>query len=153
MPSGTSSAMMSTRVPPPTAATCQVMVMVPSDERVEDAEGAVPFARRNASFTGIENLEGLGKGDADPAEHHRQPILRLLAERVAERRPCGQVVEDRAELDVLVELAEFVHGLLQARGEGQVGGLDNVAAVRRRGCLPGKQQVIDRLVDEVQVAL
>ncbi len=112
----------------------------------------IPLRRRNAARARVQYLQRPGQCHADAAENLRQALLGFLAHRGAERRPGGDVVQDRADLDLLVELAELVDGFLQARGDRQVRWLDDVPAVGFRVCLANEQEVIDRAVDEFQIA-
>src|ERR1700723_2298539 len=68
--------------------------------------------------------------------------------------PAGhEGFEDGPELNLLFDAPEGVRALLQALGYRQVPGLDDVADVGLRGGLPCQQQVINRVVDEIEVAL
>src|SRR5580704_5629869 len=53
----------------------------------------------------------------------------------------------------LFEALEGVHALLQALGDRQVPGQDDVADVRLRRGLADEQQVIQRVVDEIEIPL
>jgi hypothetical protein len=64
----------------------------------------------------------------------------------------GEPLQDRRQLDPLVEVPEVVHGLLQPLGDRQVPGFDDVPAVRPRGGATHDEQVVDLPVDEVLVA-
>jgi hypothetical protein len=74
--------------------------------------------------------------DADAAEDHRQARLRLLAQRGSERRPGGQVIQNGTELDLIVDLHEALDAFLQAPGDGEVPGFDDVPGIGLRCSLP-----------------
>jgi hypothetical protein len=99
------------------------------------------------------DLECPGQCYAQPAEDHREAGCVSSRQRVLQRRPGGQGVQDGPELYLLVDPVALVDRLLQALGDRQVPGLDGVARIGLRGALPDQQEVVDRLVDEVQVAL
>ena len=101
----------------------------------------------------VDELERPGQGDADAPEEQREPRLGVLAERVIERRPGGQGFEDGPQFDLLLEALERVRALLQPLGDRQVPGPDDVADVRLRRGLADEQQVIQRVVDEIEVVL
>jgi len=102
---------------------------------------------------GVDDLERAGERNAEPPHDFGQAGFGPLAERGLERRPCRHVLQDRAELDLGIDAAEGVDALLQALGDGQVPGLDDVAAVGLRSCLPDEEQVVELVVDEVLVTL
>src|SRR5580692_5594446 len=124
-----------------------------SDQQPEDAERALPFLAVHGLHIGVNELECPGQGNADAAEELRKPGLRRVAERIVERRAGYEGFEDGPELDLLIDAPERVRALLQAFGYRQVPGLDDVAEVGPRGGLPYQQQVINRVVDEIEVAL
>ena len=57
------------------------------------------------------------------------------------------------QFDLLFEALEGVHALLQPLGDRQVPGQDDVADVRLRRGLADEQQVVERVVDEIEVPL
>src|SRR3984957_10896221 len=124
-----------------------------SDQQPEDAERAFPFLGVHGFHVGLNEPEGPGEGHADAAEELRKPGLRRVAERIVERRAGHEGFEDGPELDLLFDAPERVRALLQAFGYRQVPGLDDVAEVGLRGGLRYQQQVINRVVDEIEVAL
>ncbi len=101
---------------------------------------------------GVDELERPGQGDADAAEEQREPGLgaRPAGIRGSGR---GQGLEDWPQFDLLFEPLEGVHALLEALGDRQVPRLDDVADVGLRGGLADDQQVVERVVDEIEVAL
>src|ERR1700733_784539 len=124
-----------------------------SDQQPEDAERAFPFLAVHGFHVGLNELECPGQGHADAAEEVRKPGLRRVAERIVERRASHEGFEDGPELDLLFDAPERVRALLQAFGYRQVPGLDDVAEGGLRGGLPHQQQVINRVVDEIEIAL
>src|SRR3984893_10627230 len=123
------------------------------DEQPEEAERAFPFLGVHGLHLGVDHLEGPGQRHADAPEDHRKPALGLLAQRGLERRVRRQGLQNWPKLDLFFDALELVHALLQPPRDRQVPGLDDVAGVRLRGGLADEQQVVQRVVDEVEVAL
>ena len=101
----------------------------------------------------VDDLEGARQCHAQSAHYLGKTALGILAISEVERRPCGELIEDRLQLDLLVDLIEFVDGSLQAFGDRQIERLDDRPAICLRGGLGPKQEVVDLLIDEVAVAL
>jgi hypothetical protein len=78
----------------------------------------------------------------------------VSSDSVIQRRPRGQGFEDGAQFDLHFEALEGVHALLQALGDRQVPGQDDVTYVRLRRGLADEQQVIVivRIIDEIEVS-
>lgn len=72
--------------------------------------------------------------------------------RQAERRQRGELLQDRLQFDLLVELSEAVDALLQPLDDRQVPQLDDVADVRLGMGLPDNQEVVELLIHEGAVA-
>jgi hypothetical protein len=94
-------------------------------QQIENAEAFLPVLGLRVPQTAINDLEGARKRQAQPAHDLRQPSLHIVAVREIERRPCGKLVEDRPQLELLVQLLEFMDALLQTLGDRQVERLDD----------------------------
>src|ERR1700733_14696532 len=80
-------------------------------------------------------------------------MLDIFAVSEVQRRPRGEVVENRPQIDLFVELLEFVDVFLEPLGDWHVERLDDDAAICLRGGLGPKQQVVNLPIDELAVAL
>ena len=69
---------------------------------------------------GIDDPEGAGDRDAQTSHDLRQVILDILAVSDVKKRPRRKVVEDRPQLDLFVQLLEFMDTFLHAFGDRQV---------------------------------
>src|SRR5262249_47465478 len=67
--------------------------------------------------------------------------------------PSGDVIEDRFELDLFIQLREFADALLQAFGDRQIKWPNDIAPVRLGGLFAAHEKIVDLLVDEGAVAL
>ena len=94
-------------------------------QQVEEAEGAFPLLGPGVLQVGVDDPEGAGERHAQSSHDGGETGLDLLAEGQVERGPRGKLVQDRLQLDLLVDALEVVDALLQALGDGQVGGLDD----------------------------
>ena len=121
-------------------------------QQVEYLKCPFPILGRGVLYGRIYELEGVGKGHAQSARDVGKLGLGLGADRQMERWPGGDMIQDRLQLDILVECAEGLDALLQTFGDRQVVGLDDVASIRLGSGLSTKQQIVDLLVDEVAVA-
>src|ERR1700730_2483782 len=63
------------------------------------------------------------------------------------------MIEDRLQLDLLVNVPKLMDAFLQPLGDRRIKRLDNDAAIRFRCCLPAEEQVIDLPVYKVAIAL
>ena len=72
---------------------------------------------RRVLYGRIYELEGVGKGHAQSARDVGKLGLCLGADRQMERWPGGDMIQDRLQLDILVELAEGLDALLQTLGD------------------------------------
>src|SRR5438270_3480598 len=122
-------------------------------QQVEDPLRPLPVLGLRVLQLGIDDPEGAGERDADPTGDLGEPIFGFRTVGQVERRQCRQMIEDRLQLDLLVDVPKLVDTFLQALRDGRIKGLDDDAAVRFRGGLPAEQQIIDLPVHEVAVAL
>src|SRR5258705_5197183 len=88
-------------------------------QQVEDAERLLPLLTVQPPEPRVDDLERAGERHAEPPRDFGQAGFGPLAQRRLERRPCRNVLQDRAELDLRVDAAEGVDALLQALGDGQ----------------------------------
>jgi hypothetical protein len=93
------------------------------------------------------------KGHAQAPDDLREPRLGRGARGPVQRWEGGEPLQDGAQLDLLVDGPELVDRLLQALGDGEVPGLDDITAVGARIRLPHEEQVVELVTDEVAVAL
>jgi hypothetical protein len=121
-------------------------------QEVEDPECALPMFGLRILEIMVDDLEGVRQGDAEPARDIGELCLGFVAVVEADRRPSGEVIEDRPQFDLFIEMLEFVNALLQAFGDRQVEGPYNVAAVCLGNRLAADEQIVDFLVYKVAVA-
>ena len=68
----------------------------------------------------IDDPEGTRERHAEPACHHRQVILDIFFINQAQRRTRGELIENRPQFDLLVDVLEFLDAFLQALGDRQI---------------------------------
>jgi len=90
------------------------------NQQIEEAKGAVPILERGVPEAGIDDLQATRQGDAYTAGDCRQRFLGVAAVGHVEQRQLRQTGEDRLDLEVLVDLAEFGDVFLQALGDRQL---------------------------------
>jgi hypothetical protein len=101
----------------------------------------------------LDDPEAAGQRQAQPAGDAGQLGLGFPAVVELERRVLGQALQDRLQLDVLVDLAEGVDAFLQSLGDRQVARPDDDVVVRLGVRLAALQQIVDLPVEEIVVAL
>src|ERR1700719_531823 len=72
-------------------------------QQVEDPLRPLPVLRLRVLQLGIDDLERARERDADAAGDLRQPGFGFRTIGQVEGRRCGQVIEDRLQVDLLVE--------------------------------------------------
>src|SRR3979411_1152562 len=93
-------------------------------QQVENLERAFPVFGLGILQIGIDDLEGARQGQAQSAGDGRKPGVGLFAVGEVERRGRGDMIQDRPQLDLLVELHEVVNALLQSFGNREIDELD-----------------------------
>jgi hypothetical protein len=101
----------------------------------------------------IDDPEAAGERQAKPAGDAGQLGFGFPAVVDVERRTLGQALQDRLQLDVLVDLAEGVDALLQPPGDRQVARPDDFMVIGLRVGLAAQQQVVDCLVEKIVIVI
>src|ERR1700724_4312780 len=86
-------------------------------QQVEYLKCPFPILGRGVLYGRIYELEGVGKCHAQSTRDVGKLGLGLGAERQMERWPGGDMIQDRLQLDILVECAEGLDTLLQTFGD------------------------------------
>jgi hypothetical protein len=80
-------------------------------------------------------------------------ILDIFVINQAQRRTRGELIENRPQFDLLVDVLEFLDAFLQALCDRQIDWLYDSPAVCFRGGFSANQEVVNLLIDEIAVAL
>jgi hypothetical protein len=112
-------------------------------QQVEDPLRPLPVLRLRVLQLGIDDLERARERDADAAGDLRQPGFGFRTIGQVEGRQRGQVIEDRLQVDLLVDIPKIMDAFLEPLGDGRIKGLDDDAAISLRRCLAAKEQVVD----------
>src|SRR5258708_26580580 len=73
-------------------------------QQVENAEALPPVLGCRVLQIVINDFEGARERHAQPARDHRQSTLGLFAISEVQRRPCGELIENRPQFNLLVAL-------------------------------------------------
>ena len=110
------------------------------------------FGLRVLQF-GVQNLERACERDANTPCNRCELGFRLVTKRKAQWGASAQVVQNRRKFEFLIELAELIDLRLQSLRNGQIDGLDLVAAVCPRNCLAANEEIVELVINEVAEAL
>lgn len=116
-------------------------------------EAALPVFGFGVLQIGIKDFEAPRERDTQSTRYGGKPPLRGVAVGEIERRPRGEIIQDRLQLDRLVDLSEGMDAFLQPFGNGQIEWLNDVPAICSRGGLSPQKEIVDLVVDELAVAL
>jgi hypothetical protein len=122
-------------------------------QQIKNAEAALPVFGVRMLQVAIDDPEGTRERHAEPACHHRQVILDIFFINQAQRRTRGELIENRPQFDLLVDVLEFLDAFLQALCDRQIDWLYDSPAVCFRGGFSANQEVVNLLIDEIAVAL
>jgi len=102
---------------------------------------------------GVNDSERARERDTQATRYGGKPRLRGIAVCEIERRPSRKIIQDRLQLDLLVDLSEGMDAFLQPFGNGQIEWLNDVSAIGFRCGLAAQKKIVDLVVDELAVAL
>jgi hypothetical protein len=120
-------------------------------QQIEQLYRALPMLRLGILQIRVDDLEAAGEREAETPDDLRQSSFGFLAAGEIEWGQRRQCVQDLPQLDLLVDGSELVNALLQALGDRQIEGLDDVPRIGFRRGFSAQEQVVQLVADEIAV--